>query len=61
MEAFTLMLRVIEGEKQTDKLNNLLAQMVARRRLQEYLADPSIGVPYEEFHRRMVAEDVVDE
>jgi prevent-host-death family protein len=61
MQAFSLMLSFIEGEDQADELNNLLAELVARRRLQEYLADPTIGIPYEEFHRRMVAEGVVDE
>jgi hypothetical protein len=41
--------------------HGLLTQIIARKRLQEYLADPSIATPYEEFHRRMVAEDVLDE
>jgi prevent-host-death family protein len=61
MQVFPLMLKFIEGDNQTDELNDLLAQIIAHKRLQEYLADPSIGIPYEEFHRRMVAEGVIDE
>jgi hypothetical protein len=61
MQALALLLNFIESEDQTDEPNDLLAELVARRRLQEYLADPSISVPYEEFHRRMVDEGVLDE
>lgn len=61
MQAFALMLSYLEGEDQAEALDDLLAQLVARRRLQEYLADPSISVLYEEFHRRMIAKGVVDE
>lgn len=61
MEVFPLMLNFVEGKDNADELNNLLAQIVAHRRLQEYLADPTIGIPYEEFHRRMIAEGVLDE
>lgn len=61
MQVFRLMLSVMEGEGNADELNDLLAQIVARRHLQEYLADPSIGVPYEEFRRRMVTEGLLDE
>jgi prevent-host-death family protein len=61
MQAFALMLKFVEGDDKTEELNDLLTQIVARRRLQEYLADPSIGIPYEEFYRRLIAEDVTDE
>ena len=61
MRVFTLMLNVTEGEGDVAELNDLLGQIVARRHLQEYLADPSIGVPYEEFRRQMVAEGYLDE
>ena len=61
MRVFTLMLSVTEGEGDVAELNDLLGQIVARRHLQEYLADPSIGVPYEDFRRRMVAEGHLDE
>lgn len=61
IQAFSLMIKFIEGEDHTDELNDLLTRIIARKRLQEYLADPSIAIPYEEFRRRMVAEGVLDE
>jgi hypothetical protein len=61
MQAFSLMLRFVEGDAQAAELNDVLGQIIAHKRLQEYLADPSSGIPYEEFRRRMIAEGVLDE
>ncbi len=60
MQVFPLMLDFIEGKDDAAELNSLLTQIIAHRRLQEYLADPSLGVPYEEFRLRMVAEGVLE-
>jgi glycerol-3-phosphate dehydrogenase subunit B len=35
--------------------------IIVKRRLQGYMADPTIGTPYEEFHQRMVDENIIDE
>lgn len=54
MQVFPLMLSLIEGEGDTEELNNLLTQIIAHRRLHGYLADSTLGIPYEEFQRRML-------
>lgn len=61
MQVITLMISVTEGEGDVVELNDLLGQIVARRHLQQYLADPSIGVPYEEVRCRMVSKGYLDE
>jgi len=60
-QAFTLMLKFIQGDTQMDELDDLLAEIIAHRRIQEYLADPSVAIPYADFRRRMVDEGVLDE
>jgi prevent-host-death family protein len=60
-QAFALMLKFIQGDSSAEELDDLLAEIIAHRRIQEYLTNPSVAIPYEEFRRRMVDEGILDE
>jgi hypothetical protein len=59
IRAISFILNFVEDE--ADTLIDMKAYLLARKRIEEYLADPSIGISYEEFHQRMVAEGLLDE
>jgi hypothetical protein len=61
MQRHSLLRNSIKRDYQANEPSDLLVLIEAHLRLQEYLADPTISIPYEEFHRRMVAEGLLDE